>query len=139
MLDKRTLHMKVQEQCDCFATTDLLREMAALPGEADSEEGALKWLALAVLHGIDRNAKKISISRGADGNVTVTAKYRESELPTPGGSIGEKIFDVVKGITHIEGDKGKMPVDMGIRDSSVEIEVRLDQGEKGNEVVLKFP
>jgi hypothetical protein len=139
MLDKRTLHMKVQEQCDCFATTDPLREMAALPGEADTEEGALKWLALAVLHGIDRNAKKISLSRSADGTVTVTAKYRESELPSPGGTIGKKIFDVVKGITHIEGDKGKVPVVIGIRDSSIEIEVKLEQEEKENEVVLKFP
>ena len=139
MLDKRTLHMKVQEHCDCFATTDPLRGMAALPGEADSEDGALKWLALAVLHGIDRNAKKISIRRGADGNVTVTAKYRESELPSPGSGIGEKIFDVVKGITHIEGDKGKVPVVVGIRDSSVQIEMKIEQEGKGNEVVLKFP
>jgi hypothetical protein len=139
MLDKRTLHMKVQEHCDCFATTDLLREMAALPGEGDNEDGALKWLALAVLHGIDRNAEKISIRRGSDGKVTVTAKYRQSELPSPGAGIGEKVFDVVKGITHIEGDKGKTPVVMGIRDSSIEIEVKLEKGEKANEVVLKFP
>jgi len=139
MLDKRTLHMKVQEHCDCFATTDPLREMAALPGEGDIEDGALKWLALAVLHGIDRNAKKISISQGPDGSVTVTAKYRESELPSPGSVVGHKIFDVVKGITHIEGDKGNVPVVIGIRDSSVQIEIKLEQDEKENELVLKFP
>jgi hypothetical protein len=139
MLDKRTLHKKVQEQCDCFAATDPLREMAALSGESDTEDGAVKWLALAVLHGIGRNAKNISVCCGEDGNVTVTAKYRESELPSPGTGIGRKIFDVVRGITHIEGDKGKTPVVIGIRDSSVEIEVKLEQGEKGSEIVLKFP
>ena len=139
MLDKRTLHMKVQEQCDCFAETDPLREMAALIGEPDREEGALKWLALAVLHGINDNAKKISISRTRDGEVTVTAKYRESELPSPGASVGGKIFDVVKGITHIEGEKGKTPVVFGIRDSSIEVEVKLNQDEDENEVVIEFP
>ena len=38
MLDKRTMHMKVQEQCDCFANTDPLGEMAGLIKEKDSEE-----------------------------------------------------------------------------------------------------
>jgi len=139
MLDKRTLHMKVQEHCDCFAATDPLGEMAGLVKEQDSEEGALKWIALAVVHGIDRNAKKISLRRTADGGIHVTAKYRETELPSPPAPIGHKVFDVIRGITHIEGDKGKTPVVIGIRDSSIELEVTL--GHKGDEeeVVLKFP
>lgn len=139
MLDKRTLHMRVQEQCDCFATTDPLAEMAGLAGEKDTQEGALKWIALAVLHGIDRNAKKITLRRSADGKVCVSAKYRESELPAPPAGIGEKILDAVKGITHIEGDKGKTPVVIGIRDSSVEIEMKLEQDDGEEEIVLKFP
>jgi len=115
------------------------KEMAALKGEPDSEEGALKWIALAVLHGINDNAKKISVSRAADGEITITAKYRESELPSPGAAIGGKIFDVVKGITHIEGEKGKVPVAIGIRDSSIELKVRVAQDGKAEEVVLEFP
>jgi hypothetical protein len=138
MQDKRTLHMKVQEQCDCFATSDPLREMAALKNEPDSEEGALKWIALAVLHGINANAKKISIARDNDGSVSVTAKYRKSELPAPSAAVGNRIFDVVKGITHIEEEKGKVPVVIGVRDSSVDLCVRVDQDGKGEEVVLEF-
>ncbi|MGA2402349.1 MAG: hypothetical protein ABSG91_11705 [Syntrophobacteraceae bacterium] len=139
MLDKRTLHMKVQEQCDCFATTDPLREMAGLVKEQDSDEGALKWIALAVLHGIDRNAKKISLRRTADGQVSVTAKYRESKLPGPPAQIGQKVFDAVRGITHIEGDKGRTPVVIGIRDSSIEIEFNLGHDGAEEEIVLRFP
>ncbi len=138
MLDKRTLHMKVQEQCDCFATTDPLREMAGLIKEPDPEEGALKWIALAVLHGIDRNAKSISLRRGAGGEISVTAKYRESELPRPPEPISRKVFDAVKAITHIE-DKGRTPVVIGIRDGSIEIEFKLDHDGNEEEVVLKFP
>ena len=139
MLDKRSLHLKVQEQADCFATADLLSEMAGLVKEQDPEEGALKWIALAVLHGIDRNAKKISIRRNKEGGITVIAKYRECELPRPPSPIGRKIFDVVKDITHIEGDKGKTQVAIGIRDSSIEVEMKLDRNGDEEEVVLSFP
>jgi hypothetical protein len=138
MLDKRTLHMKVQEQCDCFATVEPLREMAALGKEPDAEESALKWIALAVLHGIDRNAKSISLRRSAGGELSVTAKYRESELPRPPEPVGRKIFDVVRAITHLD-DKGRTPVAIGIRDSSIEIEFNLDRDGGAEEVVLKFP
>jgi hypothetical protein len=138
MLDKRSLHMKVQEQADCFAAVDPLSEMAGLIKEKDSEEGALKWIALAVLHGIDRNAKKITIRHDSDGGISVTAKYRESELPHPPSSIGRKVFDVVRDITHIEGDKGAIPVSIGIRDSSIVLEMKLERDGAGEEVVLNF-
>ncbi|MDA8306019.1 MAG: hypothetical protein M0Z81_04235 [Deltaproteobacteria bacterium] len=139
MLDKRSLHAKVQEQADCFADTDLLGEMAGLVREKDSEEGALKWLALAILHGIDRNAEKISLRVDEKGAISVTAKYRKSELPRPPSSIGRKVFDVVRDITHIEENKGRMPVVIGIRDSSIELEMKLDRDGSGEEVVLTFP
>ncbi len=139
MLDKRTLHMKVQEHCDCFAETDPLSEMGALIKEHDPEDGALKWIALAVLHGIDRNAEKISLRRTSDGGVSVTAKYRKTELPSPPAQIGRRVFDVVKGITHIEADKGDSAVVIGIRDSSIKLEVKLDSDGTQEEVVLKFP
>ncbi|MCE5335382.1 MAG: hypothetical protein LLG06_12435 [Desulfobacteraceae bacterium] len=139
MLDKRTLHQKVQEQCDCFATTDPLRAMASLKGEPDPEEGALKWIALAVLHGIGRNAKKISLRRTPDGKVFATAKFRETELPELTPEIGEKVFEAVRNITHLEKEKGKMPVVIGIGDSSVEIDVKLESGGEGESLVLKFP
>ena len=113
--------------------------MAGLIKEQDPEDGALKWIALAVLHGIDRNAEKISLRRNAEGGVSVTAKYRKTELPNPPAPIGRKVFDVVKGITHIEGDKGNSELVIGIRDSSVELEVKLDRDGVQEEVVLKFP
>jgi len=139
MFNKHSLHMKVQEQADCFADTDPLSEMAGLVREQDSEEGALKWIALAVLHGIDRNAEKISLRRNADGGISVIAKYRKSELPKPPSPIGRKVFDVVKEITHIDGDKGQVPVAIGIRDSSIELGMKLDRNGAEEEVVLTFP
>ncbi|MGD9291064.1 MAG: hypothetical protein PVG74_25830, partial [Desulfobacterales bacterium] len=109
MKEKRNVHLKVQELCDCYATDDPLKEMSTVKNEADKDEGALKWLALTALHGVNSNAKTIAISRSHDGEISVTAKYRESELPSPGSEVGAKILEAVREITHIEGDKGKTP------------------------------
>ena len=63
MKEKRNLHLKVQELCDCYATTDPLKEMSVVGKDKDQEEAALKWLALAALHGVNNNAKEITIRR----------------------------------------------------------------------------
>lgn len=139
MKEKRNLHLKVQELCDCYATTDPLKEMSNVKNDADKDEAALKWIALAALHGVNNNAKKISISRSADGKVTVKAKYREAELPTPGEAIGGKILESVREITHLEADKGKTPLALGIRDSSVELSVKVKTDNGQERVIIKFP
>ena len=43
MKEKRNLHLKVQELCDCYATTDPLQEMSRLPEGTDKEEEAEEW------------------------------------------------------------------------------------------------
>lgn len=139
MKDKRSLHLKVQELCDCYATADPLREMSLVEKEADKEEGALKWIALAVLHGINDNAKKITLCKGKDGKVDVVAKYRKSELPSPGNEVGSRLFETVKEVTHIEGKGGKTPLALGVRDSSIEVKIKVeDDGDTGS-VTIKFP
>jgi hypothetical protein len=100
MRDKQSLHLKVQELCDCFATTDPLKEMSLLERDEDKDEAALKWLSLAILHGINANAKKISLSRSKEGKVKVVSEYRKADLPNPGSEIGEKIVQAVRGMTH---------------------------------------
>ena len=139
MKEKRNLHLKVQELCDCYATTDPLKEMSAVKSDTDIEEAALKWIALAALHGVNDNAENISISRTPDGKVTVTARYRESELPSPGSRVGEKIVQAVREITHIEGDKGKIALALGIRDSSIELAVKVKVKKDRERVTLNFP
>ena len=74
MKEKRNLHLKVQELCDCYATTDPLKEMSVVGKDKDQEEAALKWLALAALHGVGNSAKEITIRRNKKGEVKVLAK-----------------------------------------------------------------
>ena len=52
MKEQRNVHLKVQELCDCYATNDPLKEMSEIKNDGDKEEAALKWLALAALHGV---------------------------------------------------------------------------------------
>ena len=139
MKEKRNIHLKVQELCDCYATNDPLKEMSEIKGGGDQDEAAAKWLALAALHGVNDNAKEVTIRRSPDGNVKVTAKYREAELPSPGAEIGEKIMNTVRDITHIEGGKGKSPLALGIREDSIELKIKMKSKDEGQKVTLKFP
>lgn len=139
MKDKRSLHLRVQELCDCYVTTDPLKEMSAVNTDGDREEAALKWLALVALHGINDNAKKISITRSKNGNVKVVAEYRKSELPSPGFEVGEKIIEVVQKILHLEGGQGKTPLALGIRDSSIEVSIKMKKNEDGDKMTMEFP
>jgi hypothetical protein len=139
MKEKRNVHLKVQELCDCYATNDPLKEMSTVKNEADKDEAALKWLALTALHGVNGNAEKITITRSRDGEISVTAKYRESELPSPGSDVGAKIIEAVREVTHIEGDKGSTPLALGIRNDSIELQVEMKSEEGKETVSLKFP
>lgn len=139
MRDKETLHKKVQEQIDCFSTTDPLKEMSKLTKEQDKAEAALKWLALATLHGINMNAEEITILKSADGQVKVVAEYRAAELPSPGPVIGEKIIRDVREITHLEEKKGKTILALGVRDGSVDLTVKIKKDEDVEKVTLRFP
>ena len=139
MKDKRSLHLKVQELCDCYATTDPLKEMSELAKGEEKDEAALKWLALASLYGINSQARKISINKTEGGDIKVIAEYRDAELPSPGAQIGDKIIDAVRGITHLEGEKGKSLLALGIRDGTIDIQVKLKKEGGHESVTLKFP
>ena len=139
MKEKRNLHLKVQEMCDCYATGDPLKEMSIIKNEKDKDEAAVKWLALAALHGVNNNAEEITITRSSEGNVRVVAEYRESELPAPGSEVGGKIVDALRKITHIEEDKGKTPLSLGIRNDSVNLQIKFKSNKNEEKITIKFP
>jgi len=139
MKEKRNLHLKVQELCDCYAATDPLKEMSAVAAAKDVEEAALKWLALAALHGVNDGAKEITLRRDAGGRVTVTAEYREKELPSPGKDVGGRIMAAVREITHIEGDKGRTLLALGLRNDSLELTVKVKGEGDTEKITIEFP
>ena len=139
MKDTESIHKKVQELCDCFATNDPLKEMSILKNDADKGDAALKWLSLAALHGVNNNAEKVSIRRKGEGDIRVTAEYRKTNLPSPGPDIGKEIFSAIRDITHIEGNKGKSALALGIRDSSLELRIKIKQKNNKEKIEIEFP
>lgn len=139
MKDKSNFHLKVQDLCDCFATTDPLKEMSDIGGDQNREDAALKWLALAALHGINDHAEKISLTQKKGGDVQVKAVYRKKTLPSPGGEVATSIIDAVRDIAHFDDEKGKTALALGIRDSSIALELEMDTKSDKKKVVIKFP
>ncbi|MFW2368805.1 MAG: hypothetical protein ACN4GW_20500 [Desulforhopalus sp.] len=139
MKDASSVHQKIQNLCDCFTANDPLKEMSEIKKETDLEEAAQKWLALAVLHGINSNASKISITTTGDGDGKVTAEYRTAELPSPGGSIAEKVINTVRSITHIEEISGDSPLAFGIRNNSMDLNVTATHEGGREKITISFP
>lgn len=139
MKDSANIHLKVQELCDCFATTDPLKGMSDIGRVPEENEAALKWIALAILHGINSNAEKISLTTTREGNVKVTAEYRQSELPTPGPVVGRKIVEAMRAMTHIEKDKEKMTLAFGIRNSSMDLKIKSRHEGGDDRITITFP
>jgi len=139
MKDTSSLHQKVQSLCDCFATTDPLKEMSEIARAPESEEAALKWIALAVLHGINNNADKISLTSTKGGKVTVTAEYRTTELPSPGGEVGKKIVEAIREMTHMEKDKEKTALAFGFRNNSMDLKIKARHEGGDDRITISFP
>lgn len=139
MKDSSSMHKNVQEMCDCYATTDPLKEMSTLNKQSDAKAAAVKWLALAALHGVNNNAEKISLYRGEDGKLSIIAEYRPTELPSPGDAVGQEIVDVFRQMTHIDADKGETALALGIRDSSIDLKVKIKKKRGSEKITIKFP
>ena len=139
MRDKETLHKKVQEMIDCYATSDPLKEMSNIQKEKEVSEASVKWLALAGLHGINMNASEIRISKSSDGEIKVVAEYRPAELPSPGIAVGDKIMQDIRNITHLEGDIGESLLSLGVREGSIDIKIMVKKEDNVESTILIFP
>ena len=139
MKDTTSMHKQVQDMCDCYATNDPLKEMSTINNDTDAKQAAAKWLALAALHGVNNNAEKICITRSADGKTSVVAEYRTTELPAPGQAVGSQVFDAVREITHIDDTMGDTALALGIRDSSIDLNVNVLEEVGKETITIAFP
>ena len=138
MRDMGSPHKRMQELCDCYAETDPLKEMALLSRDRTRKSrpqmagpGGSAWCR-------PKREKDISGKELRMEAVRVVAEYRDTELPAPDKEIGRKIIDAARQITHIEGTKGEIPLAIGIRDSSIEIRVKVKEEDGAEKITLKF-
>ncbi len=139
MKESNNPHLKVQELCDCYAEADPLKEMSDIIHEPVTEEAAMKWLALAILHGINSSAKKITLTQENKGPVEITAKYRTAHIPSPGDKTGAQILALLRTITHLDADKGKRTLAFGFRENSMELEVKIKKEDNSEKITIHFP
>ncbi len=137
----RNYHARLQEMCDCYMETDYRKEMEVMASESsvDVEEDALKYLALSILYATTEKAEKLSFKK-KKGEPKVTVKAEEKmELPTPPGEIADKIFEIMRSVTHLEGEKGREPFSLGLRDGSMELGVKVEKEEDKESLKFSFP
>jgi len=134
-------HLKLQEMCDCYLETDFVPEMQHMstnPPSEDLEEDAIKYLALAIMHAITEQATKLSLKKKGDA-ITVTVKDEKKEkLPAPTAPVFSKIIELVRTILHIEEDKGKLPLSLGLRNGEVNLMVKVKREDAKESVAFSF-
>ena len=135
------LHAKLQEMCDCYMDTDYLPELKrAVTSTADDlEENSIKYLALAILEVLTQKAGKLKIKKKDKVTVEITSSDEKITLPAPTGEMAGKIFEIVRSITHIEGDKGESELAFGLRNGRIDLTAKLSKKEGKESLKLIFP
>ena len=132
-------HLKLIEMCDCYLETDYpsaIHKVADSPGE-DTAEEATKYLALALLYTITEKASKLSFKQ-KKGKVTVTIKGNGEKiaLRPPNRDLFDAIVGMVRCILHIDDDKGSLPLSLGLKNGTLELQTKVER--KGDKETLKF-
>jgi len=109
------------------------------PG-GNQDELALKFLGLGIFYGASEKAKKISIQRSKDGKVLFTVESRgQYQLPPPSTQLADRIISIARSITHLEEDRGKEPVSLGLRNDRMDITFQFDRKGEEESFSILFP
>jgi len=136
------LHQKLLEMCDCYLDTDFARQMKAMTGSrsANLQEDAVKYLSLAIMYGVTEKARKLSIKEKKDGiRTTLKTADAKMELPPPTSELFGGVIDLVRGILHFESESGSSPLSLGLRNSQLDLQVKIKEKGDGTSLKIKFP
>ena len=144
--DDRSYHLRLQEFCDCFMETDFRKELERAskgvsgdPG-GDPEELALKFLGLTLLYGANEEAKKISLHKSEEGKVLFSVEARGNyQLLAPSAHLADRIFLLARSMVHLDKDQGKIPFSLGLRNSSLEVNLEFARSGGAESLTLTFP
>jgi len=144
--DDRSYHLRLQEFCDCFMETDFRKELERAskgvsgdPG-GDPEELALKFLGLTLLYGANEEVKKISLQKSKEGKVLFSVEARGNyQLLAPSAQLAEGVFSLARSMVHLDKDQGRIPFSLGLRNSSLEVNLEFARGGGAESLNLIFP
>jgi len=136
------LHLKLMEMCDCYLGTDYadtIQQVADAPS-ADTQEDALRYLALALLLTLTEEARQLSLKRKKD-KITVTIKHDAEKiaLRPPTRPVFDRIIAMMRTIIHLDEDKGGLPLTLGLKNDQIEVQVKMERTADKETLKVKFP
>lgn len=138
----RTPHLKLQEMCDCYLETDFSKQLAAMgsSGSTDLIENSFKYLALALLQATTQQAGELSFVKKED-SIAVTVKTADQTipLPSPAPELIKAITAIIRSITHLDEEKGKSPLILGLKNGQLDLMVEIEESNKKEQLIIKFP
>ncbi|MBI5440439.1 MAG: hypothetical protein HY900_04425 [Deltaproteobacteria bacterium] len=137
MLQRQSYYLKLEDYIDCFAEATALDELRRGGMAAEGDEAAIKWLALALLHGLSCRTDALEMSRSANGSVEV--RMSGCSLPAPEREFAPQIFEAVRRIAHLEGEDASVPLTLGIRNDSLDFQVEMTRRGGGEFLTIRFP
>ena len=134
-------HLKLQEMCDCYLETDFLSAMQKMAGidSKEVEEDAIKYLALAIMYAITQKAEKLYFKKKGEELKIKIKNGSKEKLPNPSVTILDEIFEIMRGILHIEEDKGEMEFSLGLRSGEINVKVKVEKKGDKQSLKIKFP
>lgn len=134
-------HLKLQEMCDCYMETDFLAALQGMAGadSKDVEEDAIKYLALAIMYAITQKAEKLSFKKKGEELKAKISNGSKEKLSVPSVAVLDKVFEIMRGILHLEEDKGEMEFSLGLRSGEVDVIVKVDREDGKESLKIKFP
>jgi len=136
------LHRKLMEMCDCYLGTEYhaaIHKITDMPSE-DLEEDALRYLALALLYSITEQATQFSLKRKKE-KITATIKHDDEKtaLRPPSRQLFEKIIAIMRGIIHLDDDKGGLSLSLGIKNDRIDMQIKIERKDDKETLKIKLP
>lgn len=141
-LKDSNLQQKLQEMCDCYLETDFAAQMSGMvkASSKDLKEDAVKYLSLALMYGVTEKARKLTLKKqGSEIRAVIKTADQKIQLPLPAADLFDSVIDLIRGILHFEKAGGSSLLALGLRNSQLDLRVKLKEQEEKTSLKFTFP
>jgi rubredoxin len=128
--------------CDCYLETDFSRQLKVMVSSQSTDfmEDGFKYLALVLLEAITEKASALVLTKENNRvKVRLTGADPQIELPSPAPEIMSAIISIMRDILHLDEGKGKSPLTLGLKNSQLDLLVRMKKDNGEETLAIEFP